>query len=238
MTLKLPNHVAIIMDGNRRWAKEAGMSSSKGHYYGSKNLERLAKHIFSKGIKYLSVYALSIDNFKRAKAEIDYLMRLVHDAFNTYLKTTEHNYKIIFSGKRKGIPKSIIKEMEQVSEETKNNDGGTLNICFNYSGRQEIVDATKKICEEVIEGKLKVDKLSPEIFEKKLYQQLPPIDLMIRTGGEQRISDFLLWQNSYAEFYFTNVYFPDFNELEFDNALNEYNNRDRRFGGNNEKESN
>ena len=230
--LNIPNHVAIILDGNRRWAKKRGMKPQEGHYRGFTNLENLADYVFSKGVKVLSVYAFSTENFSRAKDEVDYLMDLFAVAFKKYFeKQNKKNVRIVFSGRREPLPKKVLKMIDEVTEKTKNNTGPIFNICVNYGGRPEIVDTTKKICEMVKNGEISIDDIDEELFTKNLYQDLPAIDLMIRTSGEIRLSNFLLWQNAYAEFYFPEVEFPGFDEKEFDKALEVFDKRNRRFGG-------
>lgn len=230
--LKIPTHVAIILDGNGRWAKQRGLSRSKGHEVGFENLKKLGEYIFSKGVKVLSVYAFSTENFKRSKAEVDFLMNIFESKFREYSNyMKDKNIKIVFSGKRTApLPNSVIKIINEVEEETKNNTGGIFNICVNYGGHSEIVEATKKISTLVKTNELNIEDITEETFSHYLFQDLPDIDLMIRTSGELRISNFMLWQLSYAELYFPNCYFPDFNEEEFDKAILEYTKRDRRFG--------
>lgn len=226
--VKIPNHVAIIVDGNGRWAKERGLSRSKGHDAGYENLKSLGKYIFSKGVGVLSVYLFSTENFKRDKQEVDYLMNLFVKMFkkeNKYF--IENNIKVVVSGRDEMLSKDVIESRDKTVELTKNNTGGILNICLNYGGRAEIVDATKRI----INDGINVDDIDEELFSKYLYQDLPEVDLVIRTSGEIRLSNFLLWQLSYSEFYFTKTYFPDFHEKDFDEAILEYTSRDRRFGG-------
>ena len=230
--LNIPNHVAIILDGNRRWAKKRGMKPQEGHYRGFTNLENLADYVFSKGVKVLSVYAFSTENFSRAIDEVDYLMDLFAVAFKKYFeKQNKKNVRIVFSGRREPLPKKVLKMIDEVTEKTKNNTGPIFNICVNYGGRPEIVDTTKKICEMVKNGEISIDDIDEDLFTKNLYQDLPAIDLMIRTSGEIRLSNFLLWQNAYAEFYFPEVEFPGFDEKEFDKALEVFDKRNRRFGG-------
>lgn len=223
--LKIPNHVAIILDGNGRWAKERGKKRTEGHKEGYKNLKNISKYILNKGTKVLSVFAFSTENFKRPKEEVDFLMDLFMQGFNKDASFFQkENIKVVFSGRRNNLRKDVLDAMDKMTETTKNNTKGTLNICLNYGGRAEIVDAANKMIQEG------VTEVTEEIFEKYLYADLPNIDLMIRTSGEVRISNFMLWQLSYAELYFPNCYFPDFNEEEFDKALLEYTKRDRRFG--------
>ena len=222
----VPNHIGIIMDGNRRWAKEKNKKTIEGHLAGANRIISLAKYIFDKGVKYLSIYAFSTENFNRSAEEVSYLMGLIIKFFNERVhELHDYNIKIVVSGLRDNLSKDVLKCIDNVVELTKNNSGGVLNVCLNYGGRREIVDAVNKIKEANI-------TVTEETFGKYLYNDLPDLDFVIRTSGEERISNFMLWQISYAEFYFPKVYFPDFDEKEFDKALEIYNNRNRRFGGN------
>lgn len=225
--LKVPNHVAIIVDGNGRWAKEKGMSRLRGHDAGFENLKKIGKYIFSKNIKILSVYVFSTENFKRDKEEVEHLMDLFVLMFkkdkNFFMK---NNIKVVFSGRDEPLPKKVIEKRDSLEKLTENNTGGIFNICLNYGGRAEIVDATKKIIEDGVSP----DLIDEDLFKKYLYQDLPDVDLMIRTSGELRLSNFLPWQLSYSEFYFPETKFPDFTEKDFDKAIIEYNRRERRFG--------
>lgn len=229
--LKIPNHLAIIMDGNGRWAKQRGKKRSMGHLEGSKTLEDLAVYAVRRGIKVLSVYAFSTDNFKRSEDEVSYLMNLFTTLFKTKLKKIQNEgIKVVFSGRKHPLSDEVLDAMDKIVEKTKDNKNGILNICINYGGQEEIVDATKKIVKDIENGKLKEEDLNKEIFNEYLYQDLPPIDLLIRTSGEYRVSNFMLYQMSYSEFYFTDTLFPDFKESELDKAIESYNHRDRRFG--------
>lgn len=231
--LKIPNHVAIIMDGNGRWATNRGLKRSEGHKEGSKTLEKVAIHAINKGVKVLSVYAFSTDNFKRTKEEVDYLMNLFLKGFKSSIKEfNKNNIKVVFSGRKEPLSDKVYESMKSLEKETLNNTGGILNICLNYGGQTEIVDTTKKLINDVLDGKLKTEDITPEIFMKNLYNDLPPMDFLIRTSGEIRVSNFMLFSLAYAEMYFPLTYFPDFKESEFDKALEEYTKRDRRFGKN------
>lgn len=232
----LPNHVAIIVDGNGRWAKKRNLIRSLGHKAGSDNLRDLSLDIFHMGIPVLSVFVFSTENFKRNQDEVDYLMNLFVEKFQKefqiYLK---ENIKVVFSGRRENLRKDVLAAMDEISEKTKNNTKGILNFCLNYGGVQEIVDATKKI----VESGIPASQIDEKMFYQYLYQNLPPVDLLIRTSGEYRISNFLLFESAYAEFYFTDTLFPDFKKENFLKALESYQNRNRRFGGNhNENENN
>lgn len=222
----VPNHIGIIMDGNRRWAKKKKKKTIEGHLAGANRIISLAKYIFDKGVKYLSIYAFSTENFNRSAEEVSYLMGLIIKFFNERVNELhDYNIKIVVSGLRDNLSKEVLKCIDNVVDLTKDNTGGVLNVCLNYGGRREIVDAVNKIKEANV-------NITEETFGKYLYNDLPDLDYVIRTSGEERISNFMLWQISYAEFYFPKVYFPDFDEKEFDKALEIYNNRNRRFGGN------
>ena len=229
----LPEHIAIIMDGNGRWAQKRGLKRSFGHKKGANTLEKIATHINKIGVDVLSVYAFSTDNFKRTKEEVDYLMNLFILMFKTKFKVIDkENIKVIFSGRREPLSKNVLDAMDSIVKKTENNTKGILNICLNYGGQEEIIDGTKRIIDDINNGKISKDDITKEKFYEYLYQDLPPIDLLIRTSGEYRVSNFMLYQMSYSEFYFTNTLFPDFDENEFDKAIESFNHRDRRFGKN------
>jgi undecaprenyl diphosphate synthase len=231
--LKIPYHVGIILDGNGRWATERGLKRSEGHKAGFETLKILSKHVFTRGVKVLSVFAFSTENFNRTKDEVDYLMNLFLKGFKSSIKEfNKNNIKVVFSGRKEPLSDKVYKSMKSLEKETLNNTGGILNICLNYGGQTEIVDTTKKLINDVLDGKIKAEDITPEIFMKNLYNDLPPIDFLIRTSGEIRISNFMLFSLAYAEMYFPHTYFPDFKEDEFDKALEEYTKRDRRFGKN------
>lgn len=229
--LTLPKHVGIIMDGNGRWAKKRGLKRSFGHKAGADNLEKLLKHIYNMGIKYVSVYAFSTENFSRSEEEVNYLMDLFVKYFTKKKKIfVNEELKVVFSGSKNNLRDDVLNGMQDLEESTKNFDRGVFNICLNYGGRLEIVDAIKKISSKVKEGSLDIESINEELVSHYMYQDLPSVDFVIRTSGEQRISNFMLWQSSYAEYYFPQVLFPDFDAKEFDKAILEYNKRDRRFG--------
>ncbi len=230
--IKIPYHIGIIVDGNGRWAKEKGLSRSMGHLEGSKTLRRISLYAFEKGVKVLSAFVFSTENFKRSKEEVDYLMNLFVKEFGTNFKIfKEKNIKVVFSGEKKGLPNDVQEVIAKMEEQTINNDAGIFNVCINYGGRKEIVETSKKLAQMVVDEKIKIEDISEELFKKNLYYDLPDIDLLIRTSGEIRLSNFMLYQLSYAELYFPKTYFPDFLEKEFDLALEEYTKRDRRYGG-------
>ncbi|MBQ1812953.1 MAG: di-trans,poly-cis-decaprenylcistransferase [Bacilli bacterium] len=229
--MNIPNHVAIIMDGNRRWATEKGLNKSEGHLAGSKTLRELVEYAFSNGIKVLSVFAFSTENFNRSKVEVNYLMNLFVNMFTDYFdELNRKGIKIVFSKRESGLPSKLEKIIKNVEGKTKNNKKGIFNICINYGGQFEIVDTIKKISAKVLNKEIDIDDIDKEYVEKNLYQDLPPIDLLIRTSGEYRVSNFMLWQMAYSEFYFTDTYFPDFHKEELEKAIKEFNKRDRRFG--------
>ena len=231
--LKIPYHVGIILDGNGRWATERGLKRSEGHKAGFETLKILSKYVFTRGVKVLSVFAFSTENFNRTKDEVDYLMNLFLKGFKSSIKEfNKNNIKVVFSGRKEPLSDKVYESMKSLEKETLNNTGGVLNICLNYGGQTEIVDTTKKLINDVLDGKLKTEDITPEIFMKNLYNDLPPMDFLIRTSGEIRVSNFMLFSLAYAEMYFPHTYFPDFKEDEFDKALEEYTKRDRRFGKN------
>ena len=207
---EIPNHVAIILDGNGRWAQNRGLKRSLGHKAGFENLKKLSKHIFKRCVKILSVFAFSTKNFKRDKEEVDYLMDLLVKNFKTLIAKKD-NVKIVFSGSKNNLREDVLGVINEIEELTKNNTEHIFNICFNYGGRLEIIDATKKIANDCKLGKLDINDLNEDIFSKYLYNEIPNIDLLIRTSGEFRISNFMLYQLSYEEMYFPETLFPDFN---------------------------
>ncbi len=230
--IKIPVHIAIIVDGNGRWATKRGLNRSDGHKAGFENVKKITKYTFDKGISCISAYLFSTENFKRNKTEVNYIMNLLVDKLNDILKfCKEEKIKAVFSGRCNNLSEKVINTMNKIVEKTKEYQGKTFNICFGYGAHAEIIDGIKKIVTDIENKKIKKEDITEELFNKYLYQDLPPVDLLIRTGGELRISNFMLWQCSYAEFYFTKTYFPDFTEKDFDDALLEYTRRDRRFGG-------
>ncbi len=238
MNMQYPNHVAIILDGNRRWAKKRNLPTLLGHKEGLKNIQNLVPYIINKGVKYLSVFAFSTENFKRSAEEVNYLMDLFVNWFNKEMKKIhKENIKIIFSGRRENLREDVKQAMDKITSETAHNTKGIFNVCLNYGGQQEIVDATKKIIKDYEKGLIKIADLNENTMYKYMYNELPPIDFLIRTSGEERISNFMMYELSYAELYFTPVLFPDFNEVEFEKAITEYNKRNRRFGGNDKNET-
>ena len=229
----MPKHIAIIMDGNRRWAKEKGIEAKLGHKAGAENLEKLAYFANDLGLEYLTVYAFSTENWKRTKEEIGALMLLLRAYIDKLLKrTTSDNIRIKVLGDIEKIDEGLKNDILKIVERTKNNTGLTLNIAFNYGGRDEITKAVKKIASKVENSELNIQDINEQLISDNLYTEgEPDPDLVIRTGGEQRVSNFLLWQIAYAEFLFVQKYWPDFSEEDLVNAIVTFQNRNRKFGG-------
>lgn len=225
------NHIGIIVDGNGRWAKEKGKSRSEGHKAGAEALEKIILYINKESIaNYLSLYVFSTENFSRSPEEVNYLMELFMKWFKKCKEKYKNaNIKVLFSSQKEFLKPEIAKAIDELEEATKDNTGLVVNFCLSYGGRQEIVDATKKIATAVLENKLNIDDINEELFKKYLYNDLPDVDFLIRTSGENRVSNFMLWQISYAEMYFPKVYFPDFTPKCLEEAIEEYEKRDRRF---------
>jgi len=230
--LLIPNHIGIIMDGNGRWAKERGMIRTMGHKKAVGTLKELCIHMADVGVRYCSLYAFSTENFKRDIKEVEFLMNLFISSFEKEFEDIKkRKVRVLFSGRREPLPEKVLKAMDKIVEDTQDNKELTLNICLNYGSHAEIVDMTKKISELYKDNKISLDDINEELISKNLYQDLPPLDFVIRTSGELRLSNFMMWQASYAEFYFPKIYFPDFDNDEFDKAILEFNKRNRRFGG-------
>ena len=231
MKNNVPNHVAIIMDGNGRWAVNRGLKRTKGHQKGAEVLKKISEYVYDKGIKVLSVFAFSTENWKRDKEEVDYLMDLFIKAFKeNFDAVKKKGVKVVFSGVKTKLSDKVLAQMNKMTDETKDNKNGIFNICLNYGGQDEIVEATKKICKDVLDGNLNMEDINSKMYNKYLFNDLPPIDLMIRTSGEYRISNFMLWQLAFSELYFTDTLWPDFTNEDLDKAIESFNNRDRRFG--------
>ena len=230
--MKKINHLGIIVDGNGRWAKERGLSRSEGHKAGAEALRKIILYLsHEKLVNYLSLYVFSTENFGRPADEVNYLMELFLKWFTTVKKEyLNENIKIYFSGRKEYLHSDIVDAMNALESETADNDGLIVNFCLSYGGRAEIVDATKNIVRKFASNEITINDIDEELFAKNLYHELPDIDFLIRTSGESRISNFMLWQISYAEFYFPKVYFPDFDTKELDKAFKEFENRNRRFG--------
>ena len=230
--LKMPNHVAIILDGNGRWAKSKGMPRNYGHVQGAKTVEVICEEAYKMGIQYLTVYAFSTENWNRPKDEVDALMKLLRNYMKTCLSTAKKNRMCVrVLGDKTGLDEDIRQRIAELEESTKNNDGLHFQIALNYGGRDEIVRAVKEIAGKVKEGELDPSDITEQYLSDMLDTKgLPEPDLLIRTCNEQRISNFLLWQSAYSEFYYTDVLWPDFSARELDKAIIEFQGRDRRYG--------
>ncbi len=230
--LKMPHHVAIILDGNGRWAKSKGMPRNYGHVQGAKTVEVICEEAYKMGIQYLTVYAFSTENWNRPKDEVDALMKLLRNYMKTCLTTARKNRMCVrVLGDKRGLDEDIRNRIAELEETTKNNDGLHFQIALNYGGRDEIVRAVRKIVQKAESGGLTPEEVTEEYLSDMLDTHgLPEPDLLIRTCNEQRISNFLLWQLAYTEFYFTPVAWPDFTREELIKAVEAYNHRDRRYG--------
>ena len=230
--MKIPQHVAIILDGNGRWAKSKGMPRNYGHAQGSKNVERICEEAWRMGIKYLTVYAFSTENWNRPKDEVDALMKLLRNYMKTCLKTAAKNdMKVRVIGDIEPLDEDIKKRIGELEAATVDNGGLNFTIALNYGSRDEMTRAARRMAQDCAAGKLDPDKIDESVFESYLDTHgIPDPDLMIRTSGEQRLSNYLLWQLAYSEFYFTDVPWPDFTKDELVKAVEEYNHRHRRFG--------
>jgi undecaprenyl diphosphate synthase len=231
--MKIPQHVAIILDGNGRWAKSKGMPRNYGHAQGSKNVERICEEAWRMEIKYLTVYAFSTENWNRPKDEVDALMKLLRNYMKTCLKTAAKNdMKVRVIGDIEPLDEDIKKRIGELEAATVDNGGLNFTIALNYGSRDEMTRAARRMAQDCAAGKLDPDKIDESVFESYLDTHgIPDPDLMIRTSGEQRLSNYLLWQLAYSEFYFTDVPWPDFTKDELVKAVEEYNHRHRRFGG-------
>ena len=231
--MNIPQHVAIILDGNGRWAKAKGMPRNYGHAQGSKNVEKMCEEAWRMGIKYLTVYAFSTENWNRPKEEVNALMKLLRNYMKTCLKTAAKNdMKVRVIGDITKLDEDIQKRILELEEATKNNGGLNFQIAINYGSRDEITRAVRTLAEDVKEGKLMPEEVNEACIERYLdTHDIPDPDLLIRTSGEQRLSNYLLWQLAYTEFYFTDVPWPDFSKQELEKAIEQYNRRDRRYGG-------
>lgn len=228
----LPKHIAIIMDGNRRWAKSKGLPVALGHKEGAKTLEKTVRYAKKLGIKYITVYAFSTENWKRTADEVSALMNLMQSYLDDYSKRADsENIKINFLGSRQELSSKMQNSIDKCIERTRNNTGITFNIALNYGGRNEIVKAVKDIAEKVKDDKISIDDITEQMVSDNLYTQgQPDPDLLIRTSGEIRLSNFLPWQLVYTEFVFIEKNWPDFNEKDLDEAIEIYQKRNRKFG--------
>ena len=231
--LNVPQHVAIILDGNGRWAKKKHLPRNMGHVQGSKTVEKIVEDAYNLGIKYLTVYAFSTENWKRPQNEVDALMKLLRDYLKTCIKrASKNNMKVRVIGDITGLSKDLQDKIIELEKATVENTGINFTIALNYGSRDEMVRAMKHMAEDLEEGKILKEDITEDTFSKYLDTKgLPDPDLMIHTSGEERLSNFMLWQLAYTEFYFTDVLWPDFNKKELKKAIEYYNGRDRRFGG-------
>lgn len=231
--LNVPQHVTIILDGNGRWAKKKHLPRNMGHVQGSKTVERIIEDAYDLGIKYLTVYAFSTENWKRPKDEVDALMKLLRDYLKNCIKrANKNNMKVRVIGDVSGLSQDLQDKIRQLEEASKDNTGINFTIALNYGSRDEMVRAMKHMAEDIQSGRIQKEDITEASFQNYLdTRDLPDPDLMIRTSGEERLSNFMLWQLAYTEFYFTDVLWPDFNKKELKKAIEYYNGRDRRFGG-------
>jgi len=224
----IPAHVGFILDGNRRWAKAQGLLSLEGHRRGAEVFREISRAAFERGVKYVSAYVFSTENWRRTEKEVNYLMRLVIKVADQYLdEIHREGIKIVVLGRRDGLRANVLKAIARAEEKTAANTTGTIALCFNYGGQQEIVDATRQLLEQGADPAT----LTPEVFEQALYQSdVPALDLIIRTSGEQRLSNFMLWRAAYAELIFADKHWPDFTPVDLDSAFSVYAGRNRRIG--------
>jgi len=228
----IPKHIAIIMDGNGRWAKNHNLSRAQGHMEGVKRAEEIVDFAHDIGVKVLTLFTFSTENWSRPKTEISSLMGIIGAILNKKMnKLRASNIKFQIIGSRKGIPQSVLRAIELVCSQTQNNTGIIMNLAFNYGSRKEIIEAIKTIAQRVENHDLSIDDIDEQLISDSLYtRNLPDPDLLVRTSGEKRISNFLLWQLSYAELYFTEKFWPEFTKEELTKAIYEYQHRERRFG--------
>ncbi len=229
----VPKHIAIIMDGNGRWAKKRGLPRTAGHKAGGKTVEKICEEAYRAGVEYVTLYAFSTENWSRPKEEVDMLMDLLRNYLSDSLNNAKkNNMRVRVIGDRSKLDPDIIKKIEETEEASKDYTGLRLQIAINYGGKDEITRAMKKIAEEVREGKIDPADIDQDVIEAHLDTAgLPAPDLLIRTSGEQRLSNFLLWQTAYSEFYFPDTLWPDFSKKDLLEAIDYYNTRDRRYGG-------
>ena len=228
----VPKHIAIILDGNGRWAKSKGMPRNYGHVQGSKNVERICEEAYKLGVKYLTVYAFSTENWKRPADEVENIMNILRDYLKDAKNFKDENIKVKFIGNLSVLPKDIVELIRDAEENSANATGLNLNIALNYGGRDELVFAFKKLAESVQSGSLSLDEITEQTVSDALYTagQHDP-DFIIRPSGEYRLSNYLIWQSAYAEFWFSDILWPDFKPKHLEQAITDFNHRNRRFGG-------
>ena len=231
--MNIPQHVAIILDGNGRWAKSKGMPRTYGHIEGAKTVEKICEAAWNLGIKYLTVNAFSTENWKRSKEEVDALMKLLRNYMKNCLKTAEKNNMVVrVIGDKTGLDDDIRQQIEELEKVSSRNNGLHFQIAINYGSRDEIVRSVRKVMEDVKDGKISAEQMDEAMFDSYLDTAgIPSPDLLIRTSGEERLSNFLMWQLAYTEFYFTDVPWPAFTKEDLEKAIEKYNGRDRRYGG-------
>ena len=229
----IPRHVAIIMDGNGRWAKQRGLERVEGHRAGAIAVKNLVESLKQTGIQYLTLYAFSTENWKRSKEEVDALMELLAEFIDANLPLLmENNVRLLVSGRIEGLPEKAREKLKDAIRKSSVNTGGTVIFALNYGGRAEIADAAKKIADQVLKGEIDPDQIDEKLFAQNLYlPEVPDPDLLIRTSGELRLSNFLLWELSYSEIYVTDTYWPDFDLAELNKAIDAFQKRNRRYGG-------
>ena len=227
-------HIAIIMDGNRRWAKLHNMPKGYGHKKGAENVVKITRAMKESGVKYLTLYAFSTENWQRSEDEVKSLMQLLREYLDKEFKEImDNNVRIIFIGEREMLDKDIQTKMSDIEKKSAKNDALTLCVALSYGSRQEIIAAVKKLAKDVKDGKIKADDISADVFSSYLYTaEIPDPDILIRTSGEQRISNYLLWQLAYTEFFFTDTLWPDFGKEELLGIIEKFNSRERRYGKN------
>jgi undecaprenyl diphosphate synthase len=230
--LKIPSHIAIIMDGNARWAKSKNLPLQIGHKTGSENVRKIAENCIELGVKYLTIYAFSSENWDRPQDEVNYLMKLLEEYLDKETKPLiEKDIRIVISGNLQKLSSQAKDKISKIENLTKNNRALVLNVAFSYGSRQEIIEATKKIALEVSESKLSLNEIDEEKFSQKLYHaEIPDPDLLIRTAGDMRLSNFLLWQSAYTELFFTKTFWPCFAKKDLIEAIKDFNKRERRYG--------
>lgn len=231
--MKIPQHIAIILDGNGRWAKAKGMPRNYGHVQGSKNVERICEEAWKLGVKYLTVYAFSTENWKRPTEEVDALMKLLRNYMKTCIKTAKKNdMRVRVIGDLSALDEDIKRRILELEDATKYNGGLNFQIALNYGSRDEMIRAIRRISKDCVDGKLLPEEIDENTYASYLDTKgIPDPDLLIRTSGEMRLSNCLLWQMAYTEFYFTEIPWPDFTKEELVKAIEQYNSRDRRYGG-------
>lgn len=230
--LKIPQHIAIIMDGNARWAKKRGLPLQVGHKFGAENLQKVAENCIELGVKFLTVYAFSSENWSRPKEEVEYLMKLLGDYLEKQTnELAKKDVKIVVSGNLERLSEALKSKIGKIIDETKSNKSLTLNVAFSYGARQEIIDTVKKISSLVLDKKISPNEVDEKLFSENLYQpEIPDPDLLIRTAGDIRVSNFLLWQIAYTELHFTKIFWPDFTKKHLVTAIKDFNKKERRYG--------